>query len=265
VLLGSGTAALFAAFMPTDMLNDWGWRVPFLLGLGLGIAGYFLRRHIADTEAPPQSEGLPIVETLRDHRGLVGRFAALAVFDAVAFYVLFVYVVSWLQTADGISPAHALEINTLSVAVVVLAKIVGGHLTDFYGRRSVPLVATALGFIGAVPFFWLMYHANIAYAMVGQLYFAVIIGLFIGSEPVLMVEAAPARIRCTATSVGYNLSIGIAGGLSPLVATWLVARTDDQLSPAFLVMAAAAISFLAVLRFRETLPRSATAPIRLEA
>ena len=47
-----------------------------------------------------------------------------------------------------------------------------------------------------------------------------------------------------------RLADGIVGGLTPLVATWLVHRTDDDLSPAFMIMAAAVISFAAVLTFR---------------
>jgi len=251
VLLGSGTAAVFAGLMSTEALEAWGWRVPFVLGLGIGVIGYFLRRHIAD-EAPAAAERAPIVETLRDHPMLVGKFTALAVFDAVAFYVMFVYVVSWLQTVDGIPPARALEINTISVGVMILAKLSAGVLADRFGRKPVPLIATGFAFVGAIPFFGLMYHTSFELVLVGQLFFAVVIGLFIGSEPVLMVEAAPARIRCTATAVGYNICMGVAGGLAPLAASWLVARTDSNLSPAFLVMGAAAVSFLAVLRFRET-------------
>ena len=67
-----------------------------------------------------------------------------------------------------------------------------------------------------------------------------------------MVEAVPAGVRCTAIALGYNVTLGIIGGLSPLVATWLVHRTENELSPAFMVMAGAAISFLAVLKFKES-------------
>ena len=44
ILLGSAVGAGFAATMSTASLESWGWRVPFLLGLMVGIAGYFLRR-----------------------------------------------------------------------------------------------------------------------------------------------------------------------------------------------------------------------------
>ena len=59
-------------------------------------------------------------------------------------------------------------------------------------------------------------------------------------------------VRCTAIALGYNVTLGVIGGLSPLVATWLVERTANNYSPAFMIMAAAAVSFLAVLTFKET-------------
>ncbi len=75
--------------------------------------------------------------------------------------------------------------------------------------------------------------------------------MFLGTQPTLMVEEVPAAIRCTAIALGYNVTLGIVGGLSPLTATWLVSRTGDDLSPAYLIMAAAAISFVAALGFHE--------------
>ena len=42
------------------------------------------------------------------------------------------------------------------------------------------------------------------------------------------------------------------GRLSPLVATWLVERTGNEIAPAFLIMAAAAVTFVTLLNFQET-------------
>jgi MHS family proline/betaine transporter-like MFS transporter len=66
-----------------------------------------------------------------------------------------------------------------------------------------------------------------------------------------MVEEVPASVRCTAVAMGYNVTLGIVGGLSPLVATWLVHRTANDLSPAYMVMIAAAVSFLAIRLFTD--------------
>ena len=53
-------------------------------------------------------------------------------------------------------------------------------------------------------------------------------------------------------ALGYNICLGVIGGLTPLAATWLVERSGDEIAPAFLIMAAAAVTFFTVLQFRET-------------
>jgi MFS transporter, MHS family, proline/betaine transporter len=77
-------------------------------------------------------------------------------------------------------------------------------------------------------------------------------GVYYGALPAILVEAAPPTVRCTAVALGYNLCYGLFGGLSPLVATWLMERTGDEMAPAFLIMASAAVTFVTLFWFRET-------------
>src|SRR5262249_27311969 len=182
---------------------------------------------------------------------IVLGFAWLSVFNAVGFYVGFVYLVSWLQTADGIAPARALEINSLSMAVLLPVVIATGFLTDRIGRKPVLMLACILGFVGAVPVFLLLNHPSALLAQLGQLRLVAMIGLYGGAPPALLVETAP-LVGCRAWALGYNISLGVIGGLTPLVATWLVNRTGDEIAPAFMVMAAAAVTFATLLWFRET-------------
>ena len=178
ILLGSAIGAAFAASMSAAALASWGWRLPFLLGLLVGIAGYFLRRHVIESAPPQQRPRPPLVETLNDHWRTVLGFAGLAVFNAVGFYVSFVFLVSWLQNADGIPPSRALEINTFSMTVLVPVVIAAGALSDRLGRKPLLILACALGFVGAIPLFWLLNHPSASLALLGQLGFVLIIGLF---------------------------------------------------------------------------------------
>ena len=263
ILLGSAIGAAFAASMSAAALASWGWRLPFLLGLLVGIAGYFLRRHVIES-APPSAPAAPLVETLNDHWRTVLGFAGLAVFNAVGFYVSFVFLVSWLQNADGIPPSRALEINTFSMTVLVPVVIAAGALSDRLGRKPLLILACALGFVGAIPLFWLLNHPSASLALLGQLGFVLIIGLYGGILPVVLAEAAPAPVRCTAVSLGDNICFGVIGGLTPLMAAWLVDRTGDETAPAFLIMVAAAVTLATIMRFRETyrapFPGGATKP-----
>ena len=252
ILLGSAVGAGFAATMSSAALEAWGWRIPFLLGLVVGIAGYLLRRHVQESLPTERRQRAPIVETLRDHWWVVLGIAGLSAFFAAGFYVTFVYLVSWLQTADGIAPARALEINSFSMAVVLPITIAAGWLSDRSGRKPLLLLATILGFVAALPLWWMMHHPSAELAQLGQLGLVLIVGLFVGALPAAMVECAPPSVRCTTVALGYNVTLGVIGGLTPLVAAWLVERTGDELAPAFLIMATAVISFLVILRMPET-------------
>ena len=252
ILLGSGVGAATAAMMTTETLDAWGWRIPFLLGIVVGVAGFILRRHVIEAAPAVRGERSPIVETLRDHWRLVVRLAGLSVFNAVSFYVMFVYVASWLQTADGISPAHALEINTISMMILLPALLASGWLSDRFGRKPILMASTALTVVVALPLFWVIYHPSPALILLGQMGFGLLIGLYGGAQATAMVESAPGRIRCTAVALGYNVCLGVIGGLTPLVATWLVARTGDELAPAYLIMVAAAVSCFAAWCMKET-------------
>jgi MHS family proline/betaine transporter-like MFS transporter len=167
---------------------SWGWRIPFLLGLLVGIAGYFLRRHVMETV-----HGRP---------------------------------------APGV--------------------IAAGLLSDWFGRKPLLIIACVLGFVGALPLFWLLNHPSSLLAQLGQPGFVLIIGLYNGTLPAALVEAAPPQVRCTAVSLGYNISFGVIGGLTPLVAAWLVERRGDEIAPTFLIMASVAVTTVTLTRFRET-------------
>ena len=252
ILAGSATGALLASLMSPEALESWGWRIPFLAGLVVGLAGLALRRGLHEEAAAKEHERSPLAEAFREHRSLLLRLAALSVFNSVGFYLMFVYIVSWLQSVDGVAPARALGINTISMVVLLPFMVAMGWLSDRIGRRPVMMAATLLGIVGSWPLFWLMHSADPAIVVLGQLGFVLAVGTFCGCQPTVMVEAVPARVRCTAIALGYNVTLGLFGGLSPLVATWLVERTGNDYSPGFMIMAAAAVSFLALLTFRES-------------
>jgi MFS transporter, MHS family, proline/betaine transporter len=196
ILLGSAVGAGFAASMSDVALDAWGWRIPFLLGLVVGIAGYFLRRHVLETLPAERRKRAPIVETLHDHWRIVLGFAGLSVFNAVSFYVGFVYLVSWLQTADGIAPGACARDQFIEHGGAVARHDRDRPHDRPHRAQARSPARRILGFVGAVPLFLLLNDPSDLSAQLGQL------GLASSSDS-LAARSPPSwwrrrRLRCAA-------------------------------------------------------------------
>lgn len=245
ILAGSAMGALLAAAMSQDMLAAWGWRLPFLLGLVIGLIGLFLRRHLPEGERNTDPVA-PLMQTLRRYPWQVVNVALLCLVNAVGFQIVFVYLVSWLQLVDGIAPVTALEINTASMIVFLLVVFLAGALADRVG--NIPIMAIAsFGLVAvSISLFHILTLGQPWIIFVAQTVFAIFLGLYIGAQPGLIVLHSPKAVRCTALAIGYNVTLGLVGGTSPLFASWLIDRFDDNAAPGYLIAVLAAVSFVAL-------------------
>jgi MHS family proline/betaine transporter-like MFS transporter len=245
-------ALALASLLSSEALAAWGWRIPFVLGLIVGVGGFFIRRTLRDMpEQTAESANTPIVALFKDHTPLLLRIAGLACFMAIGFQAAFIYIADWLQTVDGMAPAQAFKINSTSMLLVMPVSLFFGWLADIWGRKPLLLAGAGLGIVGAVPFFMLMQSSSLSMIYLGQMGFVLVIGIQFGMLQAVMVETTPLAIRCTALAVGNNIAWAILGGTTPLVATWLIYRTGDARSPAYLIVAAAAITFVALLMTKD--------------
>ena len=249
ILAGSATGALLAAFMPPQALAEWGWRLPFLSGLVIGVMGLILRRHLPDGPLN-QEPTTPLMQTLRLYPWDVLKVALVCLVNAVGFQLIFVYLVSWLQLVDGLAPVTALEINTISMVVLLIAIFAAGALADYWDYWPIMAISAFGLVVFSIPLFSLLASGHPLFIVLAQMIFAVFVGLYIGAQPSLIVLHSPAAVRCTALAIGYNVTLGVVGGLSPLTASWLIERLHDTHAPAYMIMALSAVSFIALFRFR---------------
>ena len=254
MLLGSGFGALLASLLSESALEQWGWRIPFLAGLVIGLAGIYLRKEPVAQGALMDKPSNPLMNALKNHRGIMAQVAGISMVNAVVFYLAFVYLVSWMETIDGMAPETALRINTVSLLVLLPVMLFGGWLSDRIGGKRVLVISAIAVVVSAWPFFWLLHHQASGMVYAGQLGFSLVIGMYLGAQPAFMVDVIPAEVRCTAAGSGYNITLGVAGGLSPMFATWLVHRTHDDLSPSYMIIAAGLISLCTLFTIKQTAP-----------
>jgi len=257
-LLGSLTAFLLNSLLPPETMLSWGWRVPFLLGILVGLVGLWLRLRLDDTpkfveiEQRGQVAKAPLTETLTRYPGQTLLAFGITLHNTVAYYIALIYIPNWFVTAAKLPPRIALEINTLSLFLFVVLIPFAGALSDRIGRRPV-LIASCLGYILLTyPLFLMASSGALAWCALMQLVLVTFLALYGGAGPATYAEIFPTRVRYTALSIGYNIAVAIFGGFAPYIATRLIGLTGSNLAPTAYVIAAAAVTLFLLLRTRET-------------
>ena len=254
-LMGSGVGALVGWMVGEAALVAWGWRIPFLLGALIAVAGILFRRHM--TESPVCEEmtrvaGSPVIAALRHHWRLIFQMVGLILVNSIGFYMLFVYATSYLTEKMHISTAKALDINTAALVIYVILTPLSAALSDRIGRKPLLYIAALGTLVFAWPLWSLMHHHSLPLILAGQIGFAVLFAIGFAVTSAVMVEILPAQVRCSGVAIGYNICLGLFGGTTPLIATYLVSRTADDFAPVYYLMAAAAVSLAVTLRLPET-------------
>ncbi len=252
VMLGSAVGAIVAYTMPIAALHAWGWRLPFLAGVTIGFAGYFLRRELQHGSDLPRAMPPPLPDLLRAQWRRILQVSGFKALDAVGFYLMFVYTATYLTQIVGIAKSRALAINTVAMAAAMVMLPLSGALSDRVGRKPVLIVTAAAIIIFAMPLFNLLWHPMHSAPLVGQVSLALLIGLFFGVSPATAAEAFPASVRCTGVGIAHNLTIALLGGTAPLVATYLIDKTDNEMIPPMYLIAAAVVTLLFSFTFKET-------------
>ncbi len=252
-LLGSGMGALLSALCSDEALLRWGWRLPFLFGVTIAAMAFVFRRGLEEDHIiRDRAAGSPVVEALRTEWRTMLRIGGIVLMSNVAFYMMFVYITTFLSDQVGVPMAEALEIDTVSMIILLLVILAAGWLSDRVGRKPVLLAASIGCFMFAIPLFMAIEHPDPWWIFTGQCGFALLVGLSFGTNPATLVEITGANLRCSTISIAYNMTLAIFGGTTPIVAAWLISRTDDTLTPAYYVMGMAVITTAVVLSLRET-------------
>ncbi|MDG5483841.1 MFS transporter [Mycolicibacterium gadium] len=260
-LLGSLTVTGLETLLSESAMDSYGWRIPFLIAGVLGVVGLYIRLRLGDT---PEFEDLrekgevassPLKEALTTSWRPILQIAGLVVIHNVGFYIVFTYLPTYFTKTLEFTKTNAfISITIASIVAIILIPPLGA-LSDRIGRKPL-LIAGAVGFaVFAYPLFMLLNTGSLAAAITAHAALAAIESVFVSASLAAGAELFATRVRSSGYSIGYNVSVAIFGGTAPYVATWLVARTGNEIAPAYYVIAAAIITLATIMTMRETAAR----------
>jgi MFS family permease len=248
--------AIFAT-LPPDQVQAWGWRAPFVVGLLLLPVAIYLRRAMPETlhdsagaSAGPSADiGL---KALGRYKGLL-TLAVLVVLGGTVSTYVGSYMTTYAITTLKFPPTIAM-VATVTVGLATLVfSLVGGWLSDRYGRKPMMLWPRILTAVITVPLFLLLIgHPNVPLLLAVTALLAALTAISGGASIVAIPELLPRGIRATGLSIAYAIGVSLFGGSTQFIITWLIQATGNPAAPAWYVAGTSVITALAMMALPET-------------
>ncbi|MDR9086644.1 glycine betaine/L-proline transporter ProP [Burkholderia multivorans] len=264
--LGAATVALLTAMLSQEALLSWGWRVPFFIAGPLGLVGLYVRLRLEETPAfkkeaeareaderarPKQTLGALLVEQWKPLLQCVGLVLIFNVTD----YMALSYLPSFMSSTLHFDESHSLVLVLIVMVLMMPMTLYAGHLSDRIGRKPVMMFGCVGLLVLSVPALMLIRSGAMLPVFAGMLIYGTLLSTFTGVMPSALPALFPTHVRYGALAIGFNVSVSLFGGTTPLVAAWLVDRTGDLMMPAYYLMGASFIGIVSVLALRESARR----------
>lgn len=263
-ILGALVATAVTLLLSREQVGEWGWRVPFMIGLAIAPVGLWLRKTLHET---PQFEAemdrqyrahqaakAPLLQVVRDYSKALATGFGFSVLWAVCVYVLIIFMPIYVQRTLHFPGQQAFLAALIGNCFMAVTCVYAGALSDRFGRRAVLTWGAALMLAGVYPLLaWLQAVHTLSVLIVVQVLFCVMVALFTGVAPAALSELFPTRVRSTGMSLSYNAAVTIFGGFAPAILTWLTESTGNAFAPAWYVMAASVVALISIV----CLPRQA--------
>jgi len=266
-VLGTVVMGLFSA-LPQEAFLAWGWRVPFLLSFVLLIVGMFVRLRVsespifAEAVAKESLQGtkrkIPLIEVLRRPKALIMiMFAGAAGFGLQVVLPTFsiTYAVSKGAPQQGVLYAFA-GASAISIIFVLL----GGRLSDRFGRRPVMVAGLALFTVYLFPMFGMLGSGNVGLVFLAFTVALVLHSSLYGPLAAFVSEQFGTTSRYTGAAVGYQLATLIGAGFTPGIVAGLYKDSGQSIVPVVIFLSVmATVSIVFILLTRESKNNDLTA------
>ena len=149
--------------------------------------------------------------------------------DGVFFNIFAVFSIVYLTKYVGLERSFALWTVCAAAVVMVFCIPFFGRLSDRVGRPQTYAMGALLLCLSVFPAFALMTSGNPVLIVLGiVLPFGIIYPICYGPEAALFADLFDPSVRYTGVSFVYQFSGIFASGITPMIATWLMASNNND-------------------------------------
>ncbi len=257
ILIASFVRTILDSILTYQQMCDWGWRIPFLLSLPLGILIYYLRIKLNETpvfetfKSNMEISRIPLRQILQFHISQVIQGTFFVSLGAVAVNLIFLYMPTYLYTIFEYAPKDISVLNTINLVFFGCALIFMGWLSDLIGKKTFMLFGSIGFIVFSYPLLWLMSFKSLGLLFLSLGSFSILSACIWGPITAALIELFPTPVRYTGVSISYNIAFAVFGGLTPIIATFLLQKMKDPFSPAYYLILIALCCSIATLSIKD--------------
>src|SRR5467141_4357922 len=264
VMFAASVGVVLNSILPSEEMEQWGWRVPLLLGCVIVPFLFRLRTSLQETDEfvarkhhPGTSE---ILRSLANNWAIVLVGTLMVTMTTVSFYMITAYTPTFGNSVLHLSSADSLIVTLCVGASNLFWLPIMGALSDRIGRRPLLFGCTLLMLFTAYPaMLWLVHDPSFARLLMVELWLSFIYGSYNGAMVVFLTEIMPVDVRTTGFALAYSLATAVFGGFTPAISTYLIHLTGNRAIPGLWLSFAAACGLVAAILAR---PQQVTSKIR---
>lgn len=256
---GAGLVTVLTYILGTETMYDWGWRVPFLIAGPIGIIGLYFRNHLEETpafvameekkEETGKKPHVSMKELFLFHRRSLLMCLVLVFFYNVIDYTVLTYMPSHLTAVLGYGETKGLLLILIVMFIMIPIVLAIGFLSDRIGNKRI-IQLSLLGIILlSIPSFLLIGSGNNWLVFFGLMMLGALLSAIKGTMTSQLPSLFFTEVRYGGLAVTYNISASLFGGTAPLLISWLISTTANQLMPAYYLIFAALIGIVIVTLF----------------
>lgn len=260
LLVGSTFATVMYMVLPEAAVNDWGWRIPFLLAGPLGLVAHYIRTKLEDSPTYQQMQAdmgkqddsnHPIRDLFKHHHKVLIISFGACMLNAVGFYVVLTYLPVYLETTVGMDPGESSLITTICLIAYIGFIFISGHLSDTFGRKKMLIIACVGFIVVTVPAFMLLNTIQFVTVLLVELVMCLLLTINDGTLSSYLTETFPTAVRYTGFALSFNLANALFGGSASFISTWLIDVTQNNLAPAWYMVGISVIALIAMIASHE--------------
>lgn len=248
ILLANTVYYLLSSFLPELLFRTYGWRVAFFIGGVAAFISLIFRKSLDETPAFTRLESrstLPVATLLSEHRRVVLSCIVITGLAAALVSIYLLFLPSYLETVLTLKPALVGKISLFQLVLFTIVSPLYSYLSDYVrGFRLLSFSAIGIALFSAV-FFIGISRTEYYYLLVSVN--TVIISAFMGGYAVFLTKQFPTNVRYSGMALSYNVGFALFGGLTPFLATLLIAKLHWPPAPLFLVILASLLALVGLV------------------